>query len=148
MVINCPHCYTRVVPKDDGGCPACQKDTRDTAGVDTSRVPIRVWQGDVLPPICCHCGRQTSRTVSVYRKTSLPGEPSTLAGAIVLWLLSWWFGLWLLLRGMAGTTVVRVALPQCDTCGASGTPNPRHVDFANARMTFIVHKNLSDAMTD
>ena len=147
MLIDCPHCYTRIVPKSDGSCPACQKDTRDTTGLDLSRTSIQVSQGDVLPPICCGCGQQTSRVVAVYRKTSSGGEPSTLVGAVVFALLSWCVGIWLMLRGIANTTVAEVKMPQCEACGRQGPPEPRYVDFANARMTFVVHRNLKAAMT-
>ena len=148
MLIDCPHCYTRIVPKSDGSCPACQRDTRDTTGLDLSWTSIRVSQSDVLPPVCCECGLRTSRMVSVYRKTSPAGEPSTLVGMAIFWLVSWVVGLWLILRGMANASVVEVRLPQCEACAGQGPPEPRFVDFGNARMTFIVHKNLRDAMTD
>jgi hypothetical protein len=146
MLIDCPHCYTRIVPKSDGSCPACQKDTRDTTGLDLSRTSIQVSQGEMLPPICCGCGQQTSRTVVVYRKATPPGEPSTFVGAAVFWLLSWPLGIWLMLRGMANATVVEVKVPQCEVCARRGSPEPRYVDFANARMTLIVHRNLKGAM--
>lgn len=32
--IRCPHCFTTVLAKADGTCPACQKDTRDILGTD------------------------------------------------------------------------------------------------------------------
>ena len=75
MLTNCPHCFTRVVPRSDGSCPACQSDTHDTAVGEPSRTPIHVWQGDILPPICCGCGQRTSRVVSVYRKMAPEGDP-------------------------------------------------------------------------
>lgn len=148
MLIDCPHCYTRIVPKSDGSCPACQQDTRDTTGLDLSRTSIRVSQGDLLPPVCCGCGQQTSRVVSVYRKTSPAEEPSTIFGTVIFGLVSWSIGLWLMLRGMANTTVVEIKMPQCEACAGRGPPEPRYVDFGNARMTLVVHRNLKDAMPD
>lgn len=148
MLIDCPHCCTRIVPKSDGICPACQKDTRDTTGLDPSRTSIHVNQGDVLPPVCCECGQPTSRSVSVYRKASGRGQPSTTVGLVVFALLSWSVGLYLTLRGLANATVAQVRIPQCEACAKRGPPQPRYVDYGNARMTFVVHKNLKDAMTD
>jgi hypothetical protein len=85
MLIDCPHCYTRVVPKVDGTCPACQKDTNDLAGADLSRTSIRVGQGDVLPSVCCDCGYQTQRRVRVYRNNQGDkGELRTGIGALIL----------------------------------------------------------------
>ena len=146
MLIDCPHCYTRIVPMSDGCCPACRKNTRETTGADLSRTSIRVSQGDVLPPVCCDCGLVTSRVVSVYRKNTPSGEPPTSFGAAIFALFSLPLGLWLMLRGMANTTVAQTQMPQCDTCGTWGPPEPRYVDFGNATMTFIVHSNLKDAM--
>ena len=148
MLINCPHCHTRIVPMSDGTCPACQKDTQDGAGLDLSRTSIHVNQGDVLPPICCECGQPTSRRVAVYRKASGRGEPSTILGLVVFALVSWPVGLYFTFRGLANKTIAQVRLPQCEACARRGPPQPRYVDFGNARMTFIVHKNLKDAMTD
>jgi hypothetical protein len=148
MLINCPHCYTRIVPKSDGSCPACQKNTQDTTGLDVSRTSIHVSQGDILPAVCCDCGQPTSRTVAVYRKSSGGDEPSTALGLAIIVLVSWLAGLLLLLRGAANKSVAQVKIPQCEACAERGSPEPRFVDFANARMTFIVHKNLKDAMPD
>jgi hypothetical protein len=148
MLINCSHCNTRIVPKSDGTCPACQKDTRDTTGLDLSRASIHVSQGDVLPTICCECGQPTSRSVPVYRKTSGRDEPSTIVGLVIFALLSFSAGLYLLLRGVANTNVAQVRMPQCEACARRGPPEPRYVDFANARMTFVVHQNLKAAMSE
>jgi hypothetical protein len=116
MLIDCPHCYTRVIPKADGCCPACQNDTRDVAGLDTSRTTIRVSQGDILPPICCECGQYTSRVVSIHKKTGPRDEGPTLLGAAVLWVFFRSLGARLLLRAAGSTLVVNVTMPQCDAC--------------------------------
>lgn len=147
MMIDCPHCYTRIVPKPDGCCPACQGDTRDVPAKDLTQTPLRVSQGDILPPVCCECGCDTSNRVCVYRKTSGErDEPSTVTGTFIFLCISWIVGLYMLLRGMASARVVRVTMPMCETCAKHGPPQPRHVDFENARMTFIVHKNLVGAL--
>jgi hypothetical protein len=148
MMIDCPHRYTRVVPKSDGACPACQKDTRDTVGLDLSRTTIRVSQGEVLPPVSCERGQRTFRVVSVYRKSSSGDGPTVLGGAAIFGLLSWPLGLWYMLRGVTNTAVVEAKLPQCEACADLGPPEPRYVDFENARMIFVVHTNLCNAVTD
>jgi hypothetical protein len=148
MLTDCPYCHTRVVPKADGTCPACQKNALEATRPDSSWTTIRVSQGDVLPPICCECGQPTSRVVAISRTARPGGEPSTSVGVAVFLVFSWLLGLWLMLRGMANTTAAKVTLPQCESCGRRGPPEPRYVDFANARMTFLVHKNLKDAMND
>ncbi len=141
MLTDCPHCYARVVPKADGRCPACQKDMHDLAGVDPTRVSLRVAQGDVLPRVCCDCGQATDRVITVCRRTSARDEMSL--GVRLLLLLSFNWGA---LSGSGGD-VVEVEMPQCDLCGSEGRPEPEYVDFDNVRMTFVVHKNLRDAAT-
>ena len=56
MLTTCPHCFTRVIPKADGTCPACQRNVNDPRGADATRTSLRVSQGDVLPAVCCECG--------------------------------------------------------------------------------------------
>jgi len=154
MITECPHCLTRVIPKADGTCPACQKHVRDTRGADPSRTSLRVSQGTVLPAICCDCGRQTERCVTVClssrgQQDQEPGFAKTLMALLVGWpvLLTLLFrGMHILFRGVDSTSLVQVKMPQCRACAQLGTPQPRYVDFANARMTFIVHKNLKDAV--
>lgn len=159
MLIDCPHCFTRVVPKADGTCPACQKDTRETAGGDLTRATMPVAQGDVLPPVCCHCGRDTRRCVAVSIEAAGKGQDLPGGGTAISLLLSlaslfvsmlaflilWPVFVYRLLRGIAGTSVVEVRVPQCEVCAAYGDPRPQRVDFENARMTLVVHKRLKEA---
>ena len=144
MFVDCPHCHTRMIPMTDGTCPACQKDTRDTTGLDLSRTSIRVSQGDVLPPVCCECGQRTPHMATICRKTSPDREPSVAA---ILSSIVPWAKLWLVFREIADISVVQVEMPQCEACATRGLPEPRYVDFGNARMTFVVHKNLKEAIT-
>ena len=45
---------------------------------------------------------------------------------------------------MQATSEIAVNLPLCPMCECQAAPQPIHVDFANARMTFLVHRNLRD----
>ncbi len=132
MLEDCPHCYTRVVPMTDGTCPACRKNVRDLAGVDPDRVTMTVAQGDVLPGVCCACGRETSRFVRVI---STKGDPGLL-GLIVAMLVYCVAVAMSLAFAYKTSRVIEVHLPQCDSCGAGGPPKPRYVDYDNVRMTF------------
>lgn len=143
MLVDCPHCYTRVVPKSDGTCPACQRQVTGEHDAQPGRTTLRVAQGTRLPPVCCDCGQPTERYVAVGGKSA--GEPSGWS-ALIVSLFSWPIGLWMFLRGLERTSVVQVRVPQCWQCGRGGRPKPRYVDFPNARMTFVVHRKLKETV--
>jgi hypothetical protein len=146
-VVECPHCFTRVIPKADGLCPACQQDTRQS-GEAADRALIRVAQGDVLPPVCCDCGCETDRYVTVRAKTSRRADRDTdfAAEDVVFTILLGWlfFLLRPFTRRIAATETIQVKMPQCPPCGKRGLPTPRYVDFDRATVTFLVHRNLKD----
>ncbi len=145
MLVDCPHCYARVVPKADGCCPACQQNLRLVTGTESMRVSLRVAQGDILPAICCDCGEPTERVTKVQASRSERREGTNWIEVIVLGLMSWLVAVYLILRGISETNVIEVRIPQCELCAAGGPPKPEYVDFGNARMTFVVHRKLRDA---
>jgi hypothetical protein len=107
---------------------------------------LRVAQGDKLPAICCDCGEAADRCVAVCRSTQGDADqPSGFVQALIGLLISWPMALYFFLRGIQNTSVVRVDMPQCQVCAQVGLPEPQYVDFKNARMTFVVHKNLQEA---
>lgn len=147
MLVTCPHCYTRVLPKADGSCPACQKDTREISGADLTRASIRIEQGQELPGFCCDCGQATNRYSSVYCVSRARDNPSGLA-QIMIALVSWPMALYFFLRGIQNAGRLRIKLPQCERCATRGTPLPQHVDFENARATFVVNVKLCEASNE
>ena len=147
MITECPHCFVRMVPKADGTCPACQQDTRGAFGTDPTRTSLCVSQGTVLPSICCDCGEEAERSVAVCRSSDgEQDQPSGFVQLLIALLVSWPMALYFFLRGIHKTSIVQVNIPQCHECARNATPQPRYVDFANARMTLVVHKNLKEAI--
>jgi hypothetical protein len=145
MVIDCPHCFTKVIPKPDGSCPACQGNTRESSA-STEHSAVRIAHGTELPPICCGCGQPADQYHAITsHPTEGRGEASGVM-AVLLTLISWPMALLMLLRGLHETSVVQVKLPTCPHCRQFGYPAPRYVDFKNARMTFVVHKRLKEAI--
>lgn len=143
MLIDCPHCLTKVVPKEDGSCPSCQEDTRDAAGCDLTKTTISVEQAEILPAVCCGCGRETYRYVRV--KAGAGDVP--LVGRLIALCFSYVWFLLTLACGERRARVVIVNVPQCEDCARDGRPQPRYVDYANARMTLVVHKSLKERLT-
>ncbi len=148
MLTDCPHCYARVVAKADGSCPACQRDLLSVANVDSMWVSLRVAQGDVLPPVCSDCGEATQLATKVRKSKSDHDDATGWIAVVALGVLSWLAAAYFILRGIADTNLVEVKMPQCELCAANGRPQPEYVDFGNARMTFVVHRNLRDSATD
>jgi hypothetical protein len=119
------------------------------ADIDSMWVSLRVAQRDILPPICCDCGQTTHRVTKVRASTSERDDTPTWLKLILCAVTNWILGLYfLLLHGIADANVVEVKMPQCDLCAANGRPRPEYVDFGNARMTFVVHRNLRDSATN
>lgn len=145
MVVDCPHCFTKVIPKPDGTCPACQRNTQDGhARPDHSAV--RVAHNAELPPLCCGCGQATDQYHTITNHSSEGRAEGSGVLAFLVALLSLPMALFLLLRGIQETSVVQVKLPICPHCRQFGLPKPQYVDFKNARMTFVVHKRLKAAL--
>ncbi len=143
MLMQCPHCFTKVMPKGDGSCPACHKATQDAKETSPTRRSLRLSQGESLPGICCDCGEVTDRYFSVTCSSSPEeNQPAGFGQALIGMLFSWPMALYFFLLGIQNTRVVRVRMPQCRTCAQARTPEVRHVDFGNAAITFVVHNNL------
>src|SRR2546423_13213540 len=83
-ISNCPHCYRKVIPSADGTCPACNKNTNDSASTDPHKVLVGICAGNRLPPVCHRCGAPTrhAKTLAVASEpqdtTFAPGLASLL----------------------------------------------------------------------
>jgi hypothetical protein len=141
-LIQCPHCYFRVLPSKQGFCPSCHKDVHDLAGFDPSRTLMDIPDTISLPDYCLTCARPTKRRVKILSKADLDKEPSLFNFLKHLNQVSLVPSYAYAEYGdMDGTSpTVSVSIPQCDKCAKRGKPNPVHTDFENMRMTFIVHK--------
>ncbi len=145
MVIDCPHCFTKVISKPDGSCPACQGNTRASTA-STDHTAVRIAHGEELPLICCGCGGPADHYHTITQHSSEGRAEGAGVMALLLALISWPAALLMFVRGLQETSVVRVKLPFCSRCRQLGAPTPKYVDFKNARMTFIVHKRLKEAI--
>jgi hypothetical protein len=66
-MIECPHCYTRVLPRLDGSCPSCLKNTQDAPQNRRARIALSKDAG--IPDLCCCCGEYSVRRVNVELPT-------------------------------------------------------------------------------
>lgn len=145
MISECPHCYTRVVPNSEGECPSCRNNVRDAESAGTLNTSLPVRHLADLPAVCCQCACATDRYVKITRQISREKEEEDSSAGIALMMGGWIFALVALLLGdfrSRSSDVVVVRMPQCDLCGANGSPDPIRVNSEELHMTFVVHKGF------
>ena len=142
--VECPHCYTRVLPSVRGQCPSCLKNVRGQVSRFTA---VDIEQDSKLPNHCCLCDANTERVVTVHANPQSL-QKRVLAVALLVLILPFSLvmrpvGTLVALGSLVpseGTGRFKVRLPQCRECAKQGVPRPRHVDFARRQMTFVVTK--------
>lgn len=149
MIIECPHCYSKVVPNPQGECPSCRKNTRDKNPQDVGRTSLTVAHAAALPKVCCRCAGETDAYVKITRKISRKKDPDSSSEP--LWLLglflSWIFWLLALLRGdfrERFSDVIVVHMPHCPRCQAEQPLEPIRINSEELQMTFVVHQDFKD----
>jgi hypothetical protein len=131
MIVECPHCYTRVLPMENNICPACKMDMSDMEDVNPELVSVVIRESDELPPYCYLCNSYTERYVTIV------GDKGTLLDEIASRLVP-------VRQNEDRTSNVYVRLPQCENCAELENPSPRYVDYEHQTMTFIVNKGFKE----
>ena len=141
MLTECPHCFTDVLVKSDGTCPACLGNANDRPEADANMTKATLSDGsEKLPPLCISCGEATRRAVRFSR--SAPNPRFSYSGLSV-------FGLVRLLDRLSGKMEQQIILrlPQCKACASDGVRiRTHHLDFENGMVTLIVHKRFRQAL--
>ncbi len=141
MIVECPHCYVKVIPSQEGICPSCRQNTRDLSGTDPSRGSLSIHEHERLPDLCFQCGVRTSQRVRVSRRRYDENDPAPTPLAAVLLNLFTLLGGYIFLGGTRQVMRVRILLPQCRSCARQqGPPDPRYVNYESHNMTFVVNK--------
>lgn len=145
MLEECPHCFSRIVPMGDGTCPRCQKDTKDTSGVDGGLRPVTVTRRMTFPNACVVCGANTTRKRRVSESI---GSNVNVTG---LGLLSLFIGVYAALlqryvfkNDQKFTESVRV--PVCDACHSASKVRVLGTDYKKHEMTILVHERCRKQM--
>jgi hypothetical protein len=142
MVVECPHCYTRVVPSPDGVCPACTKNVRELGAGNPDLTRMQISAQDRLPPNCYLCDSPTTDTVRI-RRTVVKGSGAPTVVRLFLAVVT---PLWAV--AFANSTrfrhSVKIRVPQCAACASRTRAEPAYVDFEQAKFTFVVHKAFRD----
>jgi len=127
LIVECPHCHTRVVPKANNICPACRNNMLELQGVNPNQVSLSIHESEELPSFCYSCNTYTERYVRVSADKESDLE--------------------VLLFGRSlpeATSNVIINLPQCEQCGEMDEPEPVDVDYDHQKMTFVVHRGFRE----
>jgi hypothetical protein len=143
MLVECPHCYTKVLPTADNICPACRKDINSLRNINPNLTSISFGERIILPSCCYSCGLDTQRLVTIREKVEIGGA-SSFEKLVLFWVnLRYKIYGWSTESGEGKKYDLSVKIPQCETCAKqNGKPVPNHVDFENRVVTFIVHKRF------
>jgi hypothetical protein len=127
LIVECPHCHVRVLPKANNICPACHNDMSDLQGIDPNQVSLTIRESEELPSFCFSCNRFTERRIRVSAD-----KESDLETAL--------FGL----ASPKKTTNVIIYLPQCEECAEWKELERVGADYDHQTMTIVVHKGFRD----
>jgi hypothetical protein len=149
-LLQCHNCHRIILPKSDGSCPACSKNTNDLSNLDPNVELLRIDEDDVAPYLCCSCGFPESRTIRITSRSDQPAENSD--GSIdeddvpflVRFIFSWvlvFLGK-LLVKSLSklneGKPSVTISVRQCRDCTKHHPIRPVQVDYDNCFIEILV----------
>ena len=130
LIVECPHCHVKVIPKANNICPACQNDVSNLQGVDFNKVSVSVYESEELPTFCYSCNRFTERPIRVSGDKESDSEKAIFGSP-----------------SPEKTTNVIIYLPQCDDCAEWDEPEIISVDYEHQSLKVMVHKGFRDRVT-
>jgi hypothetical protein len=150
MLIECPHCFTRVLPRRDGECPSCQRNTLNVRDADRKRVAVIVRENSKMPDYCCTCTLPERRLVRVARSRLVWGSrrDTSFGAAAVSALQLLAGGLHFLIHRLhsdkqSGEQEVVVRMRQCRECSRETPLDPIFVNFDAYTMKFVVPRDFA-----
>jgi hypothetical protein len=152
-MIDCPHCFLRVIPMKGGVCPSCHGDT--TVARTDGRQLLEVTEKANLPKLCCTCAKSCERQIRLKSIRSIQGEKVIRQDAgelslAFLWFFLGWFSLALKFASSMTSSrdgrevVVEVLVPQCLACSNGAPLEPIRVDYDFFRMDLAVAREFAD----
>jgi hypothetical protein len=138
MFEECPHCHTKVFPKDDRICPACSKKMDQDPASLNGVCLIAISEEMILPKRCLQCNEPTDDRVDVEAKvdrgTWTPADPGILGG----------YGLDFYSAEMSPT--VTIAVPFCRNCHERSEPVLLGLDPETNRLLFTGHCGFQEEL--
>ena len=144
MIIECPHCHTRVAPTGDQECPSCRKNVLDRSEVDPSKTSMTIAHATALPQFCHSCAMPTERFVTVAQSFGEAGSSAVtrLLSMVVATVLGLFLAEDESQRKRRIRDNVRVRVPQCQTCASAGRPEPLSVNSETYQMSLLVDRRF------
>lgn len=145
---ECPNCYTTVIFKDDGLCPACHL-APDAPTADRTKTKVTIWEGQDLPDVCFCCGNQTTSMMVIRRSSSSPRLRvlKIFLNVILFPLKLLMFGLRRMLADDTGSRCyqsLKVKVPVCLKCRNGNSPHIVGTHFEEGTISFIVPRSVKD----
>lgn len=134
-----------VLPTPDGSCPTCKKNTRFVDPTKRDLVPAEFVDGERLPKLCYVCSQPSVNGVECGLRSEPRGPDRAGVMARILGVIG---GGILLSTGpeeVEKEFALSVVLPVCSRHEALEAIQPLHVDLKARKLTFAVHKALSEA---
>lgn len=153
MLPECPHCFTRVIPRPDRSCPNCSKqlDQPNELGL----VSVWIRSSTVLPELCHRCGVPTSRRADIveWTRQEVLVEDQDFALRYVLFAVMWLIMPFTILLGkFSGVSNVdkghRISVPTCKPCSSKQTVVLEVRPDFESWMRIVVTKKFAQLMTE
>lgn len=150
----CPYCFTKVVQRPDGTCPACSQDMNNVSPEALNRELLQIRVGDPVPDVCCRCGEYSTRkvSVSIYPDgTSEVNATRKYFGRLFHEFLTYASSRQSLLRTMmtgddsvtVGQVGANVMMTQCRRCARVVEIEAHTVDYFGGQFHFVVHREYA-----
>lgn len=143
-LLDCPHCFGRILPMTDGRCPQCRNDTNARTREAAEMTVVSIDKESIVPDVCAGCGLPTYRRVTFKRKKHDPTDDDFTMFQFLMFGCVGAIGLLLsgLFRGNRGLSI-RVKLPHCLECHTRKPLEPHSVSFEELQMRFVVHREFA-----
>ena len=150
MLTECPHCFTRVLPKPDGQCPACQRNTLEVREVDREFITVTVREDSAMPDYCCTCVLPERRLVRISHSRVVwgSGDEGGIGAAAAVALQALAGGVHFLFHAFfsekrSGSQKVAVSVRQCRECSRRHPLEPVLVNYDAYAIKFVVHRDFA-----
>lgn len=122
MTVECPRCFTTVLPMKDGICPACRKNLNTSTALSSKMTAVAISVDEELPPFCAMCGKDAG----------IVGE---MGGG--------WVG-----RGGDHMYSMKIRLPFCQVCMNSNEVRLMNIDAENYQAKVLVSKAFAEKLKE
>jgi hypothetical protein len=127
LIVECPHCHKKVIPKGNNNCPSCREDMSDQEGVDLNQTSFTIHESEELPSFCYSCNMYTERQIRISGDKESDLEKMLFGPS-----------------SPEDTSNVIIYLPQCEVCSELNEPELVEVDYEHQTMTIVVHRGFRE----